>query len=158
MKKIILTILLAAVTLGASAQSGRNFYKKYSGREGVSTVYISPFMFKVMGKVAFLSDNDMDIRPIVKSLKGMYIVDCSNPLYAAEMRKDAEEFLDKGRFELLMEANDDEDSVRMFAISDGAIVNNFIMLVFEPDGTTFISLEGEIPLEALEKKIAQSSF
>ncbi|MBO5707836.1 MAG: DUF4252 domain-containing protein, partial [Bacteroidales bacterium] len=77
---IILTVILLSATI-ASAQEGRNIYNKYSGGEGVTAVYISPSMFKLIGKLPDLEietdGGPMDIAPLISSFKGFYMLDIS---------------------------------------------------------------------------------
>ena len=74
---IILAVLILSATM-ASAQEGKNIYNKYSGGEGVSAVYISPSMFKIIGKLPDLEietadGNSMNIAPLISSFQGFYM-------------------------------------------------------------------------------------
>lgn len=51
MKRFIVMAVMLLMAVGASAQEGRNIYNRYSGGKGVSAVYISPSMFKLIGKL-----------------------------------------------------------------------------------------------------------
>ena len=49
MKRLAIIIMfLAAAAMSAAAQDGKEIYNRYSGKKGVSSVYISPTMFKMM--------------------------------------------------------------------------------------------------------------
>ena len=74
MKKIIAIAAAMLLALCASAQSSKSLYNKYSGEKGISAVYISPAMFRLIGKLPELelADEDVDISRIIKSLEGMY--------------------------------------------------------------------------------------
>mgnify|MGYP003444765818 CR=1 FL=1 len=79
---IILAALLLSVTI-ASAQEGKNIYNKYSGSKGVSAVYISPSMFKIIGKLPDLEmetadGSSMNLAPLISSFQGFYMLDISN--------------------------------------------------------------------------------
>ena len=72
MKKLYMLAVLLLIAVGASAQEGRNIYNKYSGNKGVSAVYISPSMFKLIGKLPELQvemgeGEMMDIAPLIRS-------------------------------------------------------------------------------------------
>ena len=65
------------LSVGAFAQTGKSLYEKYSDLEGVEAVYISPAMFKMIGRLNLeMGDEDVDIARLVRSLKGMYILIC----------------------------------------------------------------------------------
>ncbi|MBR4978867.1 MAG: DUF4252 domain-containing protein, partial [Bacteroidales bacterium] len=88
MKKLYMLAVLLLVAVGASAQEGRNIYNKYSGNKGVSAVYISPSMFKLIGKLPELQvemgeGETMDIAPLIRSFSGFYMLDISNSASAA---------------------------------------------------------------------------
>ena len=51
MKRIIILAALLLTTIASFAQNGKSIYQKYSEAEGVSAVYISPAMFKLIGKI-----------------------------------------------------------------------------------------------------------
>ena len=75
MKKILLTVVLAVLSVTAFAQTGKSLYEKYSDYEGVEAVYISPAMFKLIGKLTIdMGEEDLDIARLVRSIKGMYIL------------------------------------------------------------------------------------
>jgi hypothetical protein len=76
MKKIFLALTALFLAATALAQSPKAIYNKYSDEKGVSAVYISQAMFKLIGKVPNLEvgDGNVDIVPIIKDLTGMYIL------------------------------------------------------------------------------------
>ena len=70
MKKIIVIAIALLAAAGAYAQEGRNIYNKYSDSQGVSAVYISPAMFKLIGKIPELNvevaeGENMDLAPLI---------------------------------------------------------------------------------------------
>ena len=104
MKKTIVIAAMMLFSLCGFAQTAKSIYNRYSEAEKVSTVYISPAMFKLMGSIpAFeLVDEDVNITPIINSLEGMYIISSENPEVSREMRRDIEKMVSKGEYELLM--------------------------------------------------------
>ena len=76
MKKIFAMAAAALLSIAAFAQEGRAIYNTYSGKPGVQSVYISPAMFRLVGNLPELriSDDNLDIAPLVKSLKGFYLI------------------------------------------------------------------------------------
>lgn len=164
MKKIM--IFAAAVLMAccaASAQDGRSIYNKYSGESGVDAVYISPSMFKMIGELPELTvdldGGQMDITPIVKSLNGMYILDSSNARINTFLAADVAGFAEKGKFELLMEASEEGETVKMFTSSskkDSDFINGFLLLVSEPEECTFIYIDGSMSRADFEKLMASA--
>lgn len=159
MKRIVLVAALLLTTITAFAQNGKSIYQKYSDAEGVSAVYISPAMFRLIGKIPDLQieGEDVNLAPIIKSLTGLYLIDSENPAINASLKADAENFVKKGNYELLMEAKDSGETMRLFTIGTETIVNGFVMIADEGDETTFIFLDGKMNRDELEKIIAESA-
>ena len=156
MKRIIVITLLLACFIGAAAQDGKSIYKKYSDREGVSAVYISTAMFRLIGKVPDLKveDKDVNLAPIIQTLSGLYIINSESGPIREGLKADVERFVSGGQYELLMEAKDSGDTVRMYTTGDDTIVNSFVMLSVEPDETSFICIDGKMKREDLEKTLS----
>ena len=58
MKKIIIIAAAILMTASAFAQDGKSIYNKYSDEAGVSAVYISPAMFRLMGRLPDIEVTD----------------------------------------------------------------------------------------------------
>ena len=155
MKRIIILAALLLTTIASFAQNGKSIYQKYSEAEGVSAVYISPAMFRLIGKIPDLQieGEDVNLAPIIKSLTGLYLIDSENPAINASLKADAEQFVRKGNYELLMEAKDSGETMRLFTVGTETIVNGFVMIADEGEETTFIYLDGKMNREDLEKLI-----
>lgn len=156
MKKIFTLIALVLVTLAANAQSGKSIYQKYSDEPFVTAVYISPAMFRMIGKLpdVEVGDDDINLAPIIKSLSGFYLIDSENADVNASLSRDVSKMLDKGKFELLMEVKEDGEKVRMYTAGDEAVVTSFIMHVDEGASATFIFLDGNMLRKDLESAVA----
>lgn len=156
MKKLMMIAALTLLTVSALAQNGKAIYNKYSDAVDVSAVYISPAMFRIIGNIPNLSigDDDVNLTPVIKSLTGFYLIDSDNPSVNASMRKDIDKLLDAGKYELLMEAKDNGETIRMYTIGDESTVTSFIMTVAENGECTFIALEGKISRDKLSEILA----
>ena len=156
MKKIFLTIAIAVLGIAtAAAQSGESIYKKYSDCAGVDAVYISPAMFRIMGTLPD-ADTDVDFGKLLKTMKGMYILDTENLEVGAAIRKDVERMVEKKEFELLMEAKDDGEVMKMYTVTKGELITSFVMLSVDDDEVDFIGFDGQIRNSDFEALIAES--
>ena len=65
MKRIAFIAVILLVSLVAQAQDYRSLYQKYSDEENVTAVYISPAMFKLIGKLpeVHINEGDVDFAP-----------------------------------------------------------------------------------------------
>lgn len=160
MKKIITIALMLLLTVGAFAQEGKRLYNKYSDQEGVSAVYISPAMFKLIGQLPDINvetadGKKMDMAPLVRSFSGFYMLNFENKsALSAELYKEVTAMVNKSNFELLMEVKDDGSTVRMYTLGDEKVVNSFVCIINEEDETMFFSLEGSMSRSELEKLMA----
>ena len=160
MKKIMTfaaVILLTAIT--ALAQDGRSIYNKYSDEKGVSCVYISPAMFRMIGKVSDMdiNGNDVNLSSIIKTMSGLYVIDSENPKINSSLIGDVDRFISKGDYEMLMEAKDNGETVRIYTVGDETTVTSFVLLSKEADESTFICLEGKMSRQDLEKAISEAT-
>jgi len=153
MKRIITIAVFLLAALSAFAQTGKSIYNKYSEEKNVSAVYISPSMFKLMGKLPDMeaADEDFNITPFVKSLEGFYLIDSENMKVNDELKKDVEKFIAGKTYELLMEAKDDGETVRFYSHTKGEFVTSFVMISIEDDECTFMCLEGQMLKEDIDK-------
>lgn len=155
MKKIFAIAAAALLTVTALAQDGRSIYNKYSEENGVTAVYISPAMFRLVGKLPELEIRDnVDISGIVKTLNGFFLINSENTSINDRIRKDAEKFVTSGKYEILMEVKDDGEVMHMYTAGTEKEIESFVLISYEHDECTFICLDGKIPREEFEKMVA----
>ncbi len=156
MKRFLIAVLLTITAVSASAQAGKAIYNRYSDNEGISAVYISPAMFRLIGKIPDLNvgDESVNLTPLIRSLSGLYII--SGPLGAVgeDLQRDVAKMVKAGGYELLMEAKDSGETVKMYSTGTEKIVKGFVMSALDGDECTFICLDGEMPRDEFEKLVA----
>lgn len=158
MKRLFLLAAMLLVTISSFAQDGKSIYQKYSDSEDISAVYVSPAMFKLIGKLPDIEMNSGEVNfyPIIKSLTGLYIINSSNKNINAQLYADVEKFIKSGRYELLMEAKDSGETVKMYTVGNDTVVNSFVMVAKDGDETTFICIDGNMNRTDMEKLLAES--
>ena len=157
---IILAILLLSATI-ASAQEGKNIYNRYSGGKGVSAVYISPSMFKIIGRLPDLEvetadGNSMNLAPLISSFQGFYMLETSNPTTASAINQDVASMISKGRYELIMEVKDEGETLQMYTSGNEKTIESFVFISSDGDSVQFICIDGEMNRSDIEKLIASS--
>ena len=157
MKHITLILAALLLSLSALAQNGKSIYQKYSDAEQVSAVYISPAMFRLIGKIPDIDtgSDKVNLSPVIRSLTGMYILNSENAAINGQLRAEAERFIQSGKYELLMEAKDSGQTMRMYTVGNDKVVNGFVMLAAEADEVTFICLDGQMPRDQFEQLLAK---
>lgn len=157
MKRIAIIAALLLASIFSFAQTGKSIYQKYSDAAGVSAVYISPAMFRLIGKIPDLhvEGEDVNLAPIIQSLSGLYLIDSENPAVNSELKSEAAKFINAGHYELLLEAKDSGEVVRMYTVGSGKVVNGFVMIAEDGGESTFIYLDGKMNREDLENILAK---
>ena len=159
MKQLYILVAMLLLSISASAQDGRSLYNKYSDCQNVEAVYISPAMFRLIGKIPDVQMNDesVNLGPIIKSLSGLYVLSIREAGIAEELAHDVNAFIKKGQYELLMEAKDNGQVTRMYTVGDDFVVNSFVMIAREGQEVNFICLDGTMPRDQLEDLIADAA-
>ena len=158
MKQLYILVAMLLLSISALAQDGRSLYNKYSDFENVEAVYISPAMFRLIGKIPDMEveEGTVNLGPIIKSLSGLYILSIKEDRIAEELADDVNRFIRKGQYELLMEAKDNGEVMRMYTVGDDFVVNSFVMLAREGTEVNFICIDGSIPRDQLENLLADA--
>ncbi len=158
MKRLYIILILLLVSISAIAQDGRAIYNKYSDLPGVEAVYISSAMFRLIGKIpqVEMGDEDVDLAPIIKNLNGFYIISTEEKAIGDDLYADVKKRLDRGEYEMLMEAKEDGEVMRLYTAGDDFTVRSFIMLTRDAAEVSFIGLDGEMPREQMEELIMKA--
>ena len=116
MKQIIIKTLLGIVvalgSLHANAQV--KAFEKYADAKNVTYVYISKYMLSMAGKNATPSVLGVDIKTLAGKLTGIQIINTENKAAQAKLKNDVKAILAKGKYELLMQMNEDDSRVNIY--------------------------------------------
>ena len=159
MKRILAAALLLISATLASAQEGKNLYNKYSSEKGVSAVYISPAMLKLIGqlpdlKIQTQGDKSLDIGSLISSFQGFYMLEITEPSAMTTLRKDVASMIGKGRYELLMEMKEEGETLNIYTAGDEKVIDSFVFMATDTDGMQFICIDGAMNRSDVEKLIA----
>lgn len=159
MKRSIAILSLLLLALVAGAQEGKDIYNRYSGRKGVSAVYISPTMFSMIRTIPDIQvrTEEVNLGNIIKTFDGMYILSVEDSAIAADLEKEIGDMVSQGRFELLMEAVEESEKMRIYIVSKGDTVTDFLMLAHEPESASVISISGNMPMAELQKILSEAA-
>lgn len=148
MKKTLLTLLLAATTLfGARAGGPANLEsltRQYRDAEGFETLSIGPMGLRLL-RAATVRFGDLRRLVIID-------FDAAPEREKAAFKTRLEKIL--SGMELILEAKDDEDAVRIYGRDDGGSLRDCVL--YDSDGT-LIWTKGRIDLRRLEALIAAES-
>ncbi len=155
MKKIIVITLAFMATLALKAQDYKGLYQKYSDDERVTAVYISPAMFKMIGKLPEISidETGVDLAPMIKSMTGFYMLQTEDKDLADKIFHDVSKVVGSKKFETLLEVKSKGEKVNIFSIGDNDFLKGLILTAFHGDETVFISIDGLMRREDVENAI-----
>lgn len=158
MKKIIITLAAALMTISAVAQDYKSLYQKYSDDDRITAVYISPAMFKMIGKVpeVRIEDSDVDFGPMIKSMTGFYLLRTEDSSLAEKISKDVNKVVGGQKFETLMEVKDGGQKVNILSLGNDEFLKSLLLTVFnKEDGeTVFIGIDGLMKRSDVEEAVA----
>ena len=159
MKKISLIAIVLLASLVMNAQDYKNLYQKYSDDERVTAVYISPAMFKLIGKLpeVKIEDNGVDFGPMIKSMTGFYLLQTEDKDLAETIFKDVTKVVNGHKFETLMEVKDKGERVNIFSLGDKDFLKSLLLTAFQGNETTFISIDGLIKRDDVENALSAAA-
>ena len=140
--------LAICLVLGCVSLSAQNrLFKQFENTKGVSTVYISPAMFKLMPK---LDVGDKDLAKLASRLTRLQILQCERPSLIPSIKKQAQAYYDNNRYEVIMRVKDDDERTTIYQKVVGKGNNEFVLLNEEKDELSLIHLIGNITLEDIK--------
>jgi hypothetical protein len=110
--KFLIGIVVASCSLHANAQV--KAFEKYADMKNVTYVYISKYMLGMAGRNATPSVPGVDIRTLAGKLTGIQIINTENNAAKMKLKSDVKAILAKGKYELLMQMNEDDSKVNIF--------------------------------------------
>ena len=157
MKKLYMLLMALAITVSAFAQSGKEIYRKYSDLPGVRAVYVSPSMFRIIGRLPEfeVEDESVDLAPIIRSMTGFYLISCEDGKVSEKLYSEVSRLVDNGKYELIMEAKEGGEATRIYSAGSGKEVTSLVMLTRDGDEVTFLGVDGRMDRDKLENILAE---
>ena len=151
MKRVVLFILIVAFPAFIIAQNSAvdKLFAKYQGKQGVTTVNISPELFQMVNAMGIeeLEEQDFPMDKIA-SVKILTIEDeegYEDVNFYEEIKKD----LDVSDFAEVLTVDDGGEVVRMWMKADKAVVSEFLLIV-GGDDNVLIYITGDFNMNDLE--------
>ena len=161
MRNIVLAAVVALCAIQATAQDYKSIYQKYSDDERVTGVYISPAMFKMIGKLpeVRIEDSGVDLSPVIKSMTGFYMLQTEDSSLAEKISREIGKVTAGYKYETLMEVKDKGQKVNIMSLGDETILKSLLLTVFnKEDGeTVFIGIDGLMNRSDVEEAMSAAS-
>lgn len=139
-------MLLAVVSITAHGQVKE--FERYSDAKNITYVYISKLMLQMAGKKAAFSipGVELNINNIINKLTGIQIITAEEKHTAARLRTETLSFLKNGKYDQLMQVNEDNEKVRIYH-HEGKKQSVIVMLNEEAFETSVIVFSGSFSLK-----------
>ena len=153
MKKWIIIGLMLLTTI---AQAQKINYEELMEMDGITTVYVSEAMFKLLPKETLNANvNNVDLAKMVGGMKEIYIFtteDVAKKKILKEMFSN--QSMKSPNIEMLMFVKDGSDRVKMFAEKKGQRVTGLFLHTEEEKEFTVISILGDFFMDDIQKAIS----
>ena len=158
MKKVFLTLIAGLTALLASAQDYKSIYQKYSDDDRVTAVYISPAMFKMIGKIPEIriEESDVDLSPMIKSMTGFYMLQTEDTSLAEKISKDVVKIVGGNKYETLMEVKDKGQKINILSLGDDGFIKSLLLTVLDSEETVFIGIDGLMKRDDVENAVSSA--
>lgn len=156
MRRTLLTIIIALGAFTAFGQDYKTIYQKYSDDERVTAVYISPAMFKMIGRLpeVRIEDDGLDLAPLIKSMTGFYMLQTEDAALADKISRDVTRIVGGGKFETLMEVKSKGQKVNILSLGDERTLKSLLLTVFDSGESVFIGIDGLMNRRDVENAVA----
>lgn len=145
LRTLSLAICFVWGCVSLSAQD--RLFKQFDNTKGVSTVYISPAMFKLMPK---LNVGNKDLAKLASRLSRLQILQCERPSLIPSIKKQAQAYYDNNRYEVIMRVKDDGEHTTIYQKGAGRGAKEFVLLNEEKNELSIIHITGNISLEDIK--------
>jgi len=148
MIRFILCTVVALCSLGANAQV--KAFEKYADAKNVTYVYISKYMLGLAGKNATPSVPGIDIKTLTDKLTGIQIITSEDASTSKKLKGEVKTIRDNGKYELLMQVNEDDSKVNIFHHIDKG-QSAVLMQVEDGKELTLLVFSGHFTLDNVMK-------
>ena len=158
MKKVIATLMTMSIMLLASGLMAQttidNLYSKYAGKDGVTSINISPEMFGMLSSwdMDDSSENAKEAQGVMEQLSGLKML-----VYEAKEGQTNEAFMEDVRtlsktagFSEMMSV-DSEDEIVKFLVKKGkdGKISEMLMIVLGEDEAVVMSMTGDLDMKTI---------
>lgn len=152
--RIILCVFLM-VLLPFSLKGQSAIFDKYNDKATVSSVYISKTMLQMQPNVY---TKDVNIGKVAGQLEAVYIVSTMDNTLKRPMQNDIEDFIKKGKYEVLMKQKGITSSSSFYVKKKGDKVKELIMITDATTKFSYIHLIGEMTLNDIQRITSSQSL
>jgi len=140
-------ILFALMFSTGLAQAQEDLFQKYSGQDGVSTVYISKTMFEMLPFVESIGLNLVNMKGKISSIQ---MLSTERPSLAQKMHQETSKMVGK-QHEELMRITEGPKKTTFYIKKKGETIQELLMISDANDGFSLVLLTGEFTLKEIQE-------
>ena len=147
---IISSFLLSSYVSGQSAMD--KLWDKYSGQEGITSVFISKYMFDMFRNIE-AENGEEEFQHVISKLNGIKILATKNQESAQKINLHDEIFngIKGKKYEELMVIRDEGEDVKFLVLEEKGKIAELLMIVTSPKENVIISIQGNLDMNDLAK-------
>ena len=142
--KTIFVLAMALMSLQANAQEKE--LEELADTKNATYVYISKFMHRMPEKANTPSVPGVDTKSLMNKLTGIQIITSENEAASARLKSDVQSIVKQGKYELLMQVDEDDQKVRIYH-REGKKQSAVVMMADEDEELTIIVFSGTFTLD-----------
>ena len=146
--KTIFVLAVARMSVQANAQVKE--FDKYPDTMNVPYVFISKFMLRMAGAGSAPSVPGVDTKSIMNKLNGIQIISSENKNAVVRLKTDAQNIVKQGKYELLMQVDEDDQKVRIYH-KESKRQSAVVMMAAEEAEFTVLVFSGTFTMEDVMK-------
>lgn len=155
MKKVIIMLLVVLSPVWLLAQNSKlnDFFNKYSGQEGYTSVYITKYMFELFAKISD-EQEDKEFKELTSNLNSIKILTADSLMEArngGKFQKELLQILPKTNYKELMIIKEGKQDIRFLIREEKSKISELVMIVTGQGEPVLIFLEGDINLKNISK-------
>lgn len=145
LRRTALAVLLTAFCTALPAQDA--LFQKYEDAKGVSTVFISKAMFRLMPEPG---KGQGGVARIAKKLDHLTILECDRPSLIKQIRTEALAAYRSGGYEMVMRTTDNGETTRIYMRRRSGGKTEYALLNEDSDELTIINIVGNLTLQDIK--------
>lgn len=153
MKKFLFIAVLTALSISVTAKDDYGIlFSKYAKEGNSESIRLGPLMMS-FARMAADDNEDTQFLSHIKSIQILSLDECSENV-KANFRRDVEKISTDGG-ELLMEIEDGEDQLQIFAHKNGDTITSFVMINVGDD-PCLLKMTGSIQESEISKLVSEN--
>lgn len=154
--KVLAIIFVMIPTIVVAQSDFDKLYEKYAGKDGVTSINISPEMFQFLGGIDMSdsSEDAKDAQNVMEQLSGlkMLVYETPDGKTLNDFYKEVKKALPFKNYAELMSINDEDSDIKFLVKKQGKDrISEMLMIVKSDDEVLVMSMLGDLDMNAISE-------